>query len=611
MQPVLNHSIASNLNRNPVKLFEKSIFYVVFISILIKSLAVLGYVHPLNFSNKLLLVGGILVYLAFIFILIAFAFLFKNKARIGFLLLLNFVISFLFVMDIWYFRGYGNLASVHLIKETANLENLSDSIFSMARLKDAAFFIDIVLLGGLAFFYRNIFLGFQRRVKTFFILFLASALYITAVSVLIDVVKIIPNQTFFYTSWVPTRTVSQLSPLGYHYLDLFLFVVESHQITLSKTQKNSIETWFRDKKENLPDNKFKEIFKGKNLIFIQVESLENFVINQKMNGQEITPNLNKMLKNSIYFSNFYEQINNGGSTDADFMANTSIYPLRMGSTFFRYPDNVYNSLPKLLQKQAYSTIAIHPDRAAYWNWLPNLKAIGFEKCIDSEYFDKAEQIGLGISDGSFLRQVEPILKKQKQPFYSFIVTLTSHSPFNLPKKYRELKMDSKLDKTKLGGYFQSAHYTDKQIGSFISKLDEDGILDNSVVVIYGDHCGIHRYYKDELKSIKPQEAWWLETNQQIPLIIYQKNMQQEESKIIGGQIDILPTIAYIMGIDEKEIESSAMGRNLFKTRKNFAVSAHSEFIGEASNQKEIENEIKGLALADMMIQSNYFKRMNK
>jgi lipoteichoic acid synthase len=284
-----------------------------------------------------------------------------------------------------------------------------------------------------------------------------------------------------------------------------------------------------------------------------------------------------------------------------------VYPVRIGSTFFRYPDNSYNSLPKLLIKQGYGTIAIHPDRAAYWNWMPSLKAIGFEKCIDSEAFKKDEEIGLGLSDGSFLRQVEPMLKEQKQPFYSFIVTLTSHSPFNLPGKYRELSLNSKLDKTKLGGYFQSVHYTDKQIGAFIKKLDSDNLLDNTVVVIYGDHCGIHRYYKDEIKNIKPWENWWLESNEEIPFIIYQKNMKPVENKVIGGQIDIMSTIAYTVGIKEEEMANTAMGRNLFKTKKNFAVTAHGEFIGDSVNTKDKENEIKGLKLADLIIQSDYFK----
>jgi phosphoglycerol transferase MdoB-like AlkP superfamily enzyme len=136
------------------------------------------------------------------------------------------------------------------------------------------------------------------------------------------------------------------------------------------------------------------LLKGKNLIFIQLESFENFVIGQKINNQEITPNLNRFLKNSIYFDSIEEQVHLGTSSDSDLLVNASVYPVRSGSTFFRYPDNTYNSLPKLLEKSGYSTLAIHPDKGAYWNWMPALKSMGFQKCIDASYFNMTEFIGL-------------------------------------------------------------------------------------------------------------------------------------------------------------------------------------------------------------------------
>ncbi len=105
--------------------------------------------------------------------------------------------------------------------------------------------------------------------------------------------------------------------------------------------------------------------KGKNLIYIQVESLENFVIGKTVNGKEITPNLNKLVQKSLYFPNTFEQVNEGTSSDADLMVNTSMLPLRQGSTFFRYPNTNYNSLPNLLEGEGYATSAIHPDKGSF------------------------------------------------------------------------------------------------------------------------------------------------------------------------------------------------------------------------------------------------------
>ncbi|MCO5386311.1 MAG: sulfatase-like hydrolase/transferase [Desulfosporosinus sp.] len=123
-------------------------------------------------------------------------------------------------------------------------------------------------------------------------------------------------------------------------------------------------------------------------------------------------------------------------------------------------------MPKILREDGYNTLAIHPDKGSYWNWMPALTAIGFEKTMDESRFNLDEKIGLGLSDGSYFRQLAPIISEQKQPFYNFMVTLTSHNPFDLPEQYRSLILSEEFDKSKLGGYFQSIRYTDEQLGIF-------------------------------------------------------------------------------------------------------------------------------------------------
>ena len=288
------------------------------------------------------------------------------------------------------------------------------------------------------------------------------------------------------------------------------------------------------------------------------------------------------------------------------MTNTSVYPIRTGATFFRFPNNTYNSLPKLLQGMGYSTLAIHGDRGSYWNWVPALTSIGFEKTMDETHFNTDEKIGLGISDGSYFKQVAPILASEKQPFYNFIVTLTSHSPFDLPDQYRKLALSEDLNKTKLGGYFQSVNYTDEQIGNFIGTLDKSGVLNNSVVVIYGDHTGVHKYYNDEVKEVQPQENWWLDDSKRIPLIIYHKGMKAREIEITGGQIDTMPTVAYLMGITEERYKNTVFGRNLLNTNQDFAVLANKQYVGKAADNEEIQEKLQGIDLADLIIRKNYF-----
>ena len=598
---------------NLVSTLMDVLLYYTFGAILFKSIVFLSFtvsenLSVSNFEKVYKSIWSLPIYCSFIAILLSFAFLFKGRLRLWFLILLNLAVSVLLVFDMWYYRGFGDFISLHLLKQSANLDSMSNSIFSMGRSADLIFIFDIPILFVIALACRNIYKKMTRSVILFALLIIASSGYIAYMHHKVDTVEQGQKQILFRICWTPNQTIFDLSPVGYHLYDIYCYWQDNQQLVLKPEEKQQINSWFEAKKENLPDNQYKSMFKGKNLIFIQVESLENFVINQKINGQEITPNLNKLLKNSLYFSNFYEQVYNGTSSDADLMANTSVYPVRRGSTFFRYPYNTYNSMPLLLQKQGYSTLAIHPDKGAFWNWMEALTSFGFQKCLDASYFVQDEKIGLGLSDASFFRQLEPIVVKEKQPFYTFMVTLTSHSPFDLPEKYRELKIDEKLDKTKLGGYFQSINYADKQIGSFISKLDTDMSLDNTVIVIYGDHCGIHKYYTDEVNAIQPSESWWLNNNTQIPFIIYQNHLQGQEIKITGGQIDILPTVSYLMGIDQNAIADTAMGRNLLNTKKDFAVLASKDFKGVSSSEKDKQDEIDGIDIADKIIRSNYFKQ---
>lgn len=550
---------------------------------------------------------SIIIILGFTAVIVSFSYLFKNRVHLWFLFLINLFISVIMIGDLWYYRSNQSFLSPHLLSITGNLDNLSDSVFSMIRLVDFVFASDLLLIMIFMKKLRKKYMSFNRNIFLFILVFLLSTGAIWLKHYKADILENGSKEIVFRICWTPNQTMGNLSPIGYHIYETYKYVIDSKEVALSPEEKNKIASWFDRKKEDLPDNKYYGLFKGKNLIFLQVESLEKFVLNKSVNGQEITPNLNKLLNNSIFFTNFYEQVNNGTSSDSDLMSNTSVYPVRSGSTFFRYPNNSYNSLPKLLQKSGYSTLAIHPDKGAYWNWMPALYSIGFQKCVDASNFKMDEVIGLGLSDGSYLKQVAPIIAKQPKPFYTFMVTLTSHGPFNLPKEYRELTLDKSLDETKLGGYFQSIHYTDKHIGLFIDSLAKENLLDDTVIVIFGDHCGIHKYYADELPGIKPSQDWWMENNTQIPFIVYNKNMNPEKINVSGGQIDTLPTAAYLMGINKKEYENTAMGRNLLNTKKDFAVLSTRNFIGKYNNEQEKKDAIDGIDIADLIIRSNYFK----
>lgn len=593
-----------------------SILIVTVVGLLLKFIFFLGIVNNdntsvFNLQRALLSFSArppLLVYTAFIMIILCFAFLFKKRARFCFLVVCNFLISLLLLFDIMHFRGFSAFLSPYLLSETTNLNNLTSDVISMLRPIDSLFFLDLIIIIAVGVIFKRLHNQAKRNVYVLIVCLFLSGSYLYYQHVRLDI-NGTGDMMLFKESWVPNQTMSNLSPIGYHAFDIYNFIINEHVTNITSSEKQKIKNWFDVKHENLPPNQFSGLFKGQNLLIIQVESLENSVINQKINGQEITPTLNKLLANSLYFPNYYEQVNTGNSSDSDLMTNASVYPVRSGAAFFRFPSNTYNSLPKMLEAVGYDTVAIHSDIGSYWNWMPALTAMGFNKTIDEAYFKMDEKIGLGLSDASYLKQIAPFLTSQKAPFYNFLVTQTSHGPFDLPAEFRTLKISADLDGTKLGGYLQSINYTDRQIGILLDKLKKSGVLDNTVLVIYGDHTGVHKYYDDQVQAMPNPEKWWLDDSKRIPLIIYHKDMKKQVINTTGGQIDLLPTLASLLGIDEEVYKNTAFGRNLLNTQKNFAVLANKQFVGRQDNNEEKLHAMNGLDISNLIVTKNYFHKL--
>lgn len=550
------------------------------------------------------------IYILFIILLLSLTYLFQKRAHLCALIIANIIYTVLIIGDLWIFRGFNSFLSLHLLTETSNLNNMSEGVMSMARPIDIIFIVDIVVMIVLSVLYSKRYKQMEKTRGVFSILFIFSLAFILIFHAAYDFHG---NQysgpTLFKTQWVPYATMRNLGPVGYHIYDTLMFTSDNMPYQLTSDDKKSISAWLNYKNENLPDNKYSGIFKGKNVIIIQVESLENFILNHSYENQVITPNLNKMLKSSIYFPNYFEQVNNGTSSDADLMTNASVFPVRRGSTFFRFPDNKYNTMPDILKKFGYTTGAYHADYGYYWNVKNALANFGFDQFMDINSFPKKDAYFMGLTDQCFLSQVSDIVSAKKQPFYAFCVTTTSHMPFNnLRPDLKTMKLPADFDKTHMGGYYQCFHYTDAQIGNFIDSLDKKGLLDNTVVVIYGDHTSIHKYYGDEVAKMQPQESWW-NNGYRIPLIIYSKGMKGEVIPTDGGQIDLMPTLAYTLGIDKSLYQNTTMGRNLLNTDKSYAILSNGTIMGkETLSKQDIAHVNESFNIADMITRSDYFNK---
>jgi Phosphoglycerol transferase and related proteins, alkaline phosphatase superfamily len=291
---------------------------------------------------------------------------------------------------------------------------------------------------------------------------------------------------------------------------------------------------------------------GRNLIIIQVESLQGFVINNTFNGQEITPNLNALIKdNSFYFPNYYYIVGAGNTSDAEFTVNNSLYPPTDTSAYVKYTDKDYYGLPFVLKDNGYKTADVfHGYLREYWNRDKAYPYQGFDNYYSKDTYSTDDIIGLGVSDEKFFSESVDILKTKEQPFYAFMITLSSHNPFSLPQNKRMLKVPAELDDTLFANYFEAINYTDYAIGQLMNNLKEAGLYDNSVIVIYGDHYGMpndaenyslasnyfgHLYYENDLFRV--------------PMIIHIPGSGVTKTVTrASSHIDVMPTVLNLLGI---------------------------------------------------------------
>ena len=198
--------------------------------------------------------------------------------------------------------------------------------------------------------------------------------------------------------------------------------------------------YFSEKEEEVSDNKYTNIFKDKNVIMMHLESVMTFFVDLKINGVEVTPNLNKLTKEGLYFNNFYPEISVGTSSDTEFTVNTSLLPVSSGTVFVSYYDREYISLESLLAEKDYYTFSMHGNKASMWNRDKMHPSLGYKGMYFEDKYEIDETVGLGLSDVSFFNQILPILteiEQENKKYMGTIITLSNHTPFADLDKYGE------------------------------------------------------------------------------------------------------------------------------------------------------------------------------
>ncbi len=320
------------------------------------------------------------------------------------------------------------------------------------------------------------------------------------------------------------------------------------------------------------DSTYYGLAEGKNLIVLQVEALQNFVLGTTYNGQVVTPNVNRLLgEDTLYFNNYYYQIGGGNTADAEFAVNNSLFGPENEAAYVKYADNDYYGLPWLLKENGYSgAYAFHGYYGDFWNRETAYIGQGFDDFFSIEDFDQNDMFPMGLSDRQLFTQSMDRLTTFAEPFYAFYVTVSSHHPYAIPLKDRGITLYPEDESTLFGLYMHSVNYVDTVIGEFLDMLKEAGLYDNSVIVIYGDHYALPNTddkIADQVRKLTG-EPYTIFDVFNVPLLIHIPGMGNAETiETAGGHVDLMPTLLNLLGLENDK--TIMFGQNLLSASSGF------------------------------------------
>lgn len=491
------------------------------------------------------------------------------RGRIVALILLNLIASFVLYADIIYYRYFQDLISVPVLLQFSQVDSLGESIGTLLRATDFILFLDWIVIIPFAIYalwrgrsdlrqaneYRRKPAGMQKAIVRIVLSAVIFGIGTSLVFTNVNEAKRTWGQGILVGNWWNLSIYNMTGALGFHGYDVYRYV-KQHWLdaeTVTAEQYSGAKNWIQergDQRKTLEQDALFGAYKGSNVIMLQLEAFQNFMVNKSIGGKEITPNLNDLIEQSAYFSQFYQQTAQGRTSDADFMANCSMQPVTNGSVFIQYAPNEFDCMSSTLKANDYGTSVFHSYEGGFWNRNTMYKNMQYDQFYSLKHFQLDEKIGWALGDKSFFRQSFDVIADQKQPFYSFLITLSSHYPFTMPEEEQKLNL-GELDGTLMGDYLQSIHYVDAALGELVDRMKAEGLWDHTILVMYGDHDNsINDWSLFETFLGKPLND--LESQmivKQVPLLIHlPKNEHAGTYTNVGGQLDVTPTIMHLLGI---------------------------------------------------------------
>lgn len=519
-------------------------------------------------------------------LLFGLAFYFK-RSRFFYPVLMGIDIAntLLLYLNVIYYREFTDFMTIATMTGYSKVnQGLSGSSLALTNFHDVFYWLDIVIILLLMLFRK---IKFDPRAFSHRLAFAFTSVSLVIFGINLMIAEMDRPQLL-------GRTFDRVYIVKYLGLDAFTgydLVKSEHVSQMRKSAtKSQLKTVEKFTKEHYaaPNKKLFGIAKGRNVIVIHLESFQQFLIDKKINGQEVTPFLNSLYhgQDTYAFSNFFNQVGQGKTSDAENMLETSTYGLSQGSLFATLGnDNTFQGAPAILNQRAgYTSAVFHGNVASFWNRNNVYKNLGYQYFFDASYFDTSgdKATGYGLKDKLLFADSIKYLQHLQQPFYVKYLTVTNHFPFDLDDEDK----DSNFTTTNTGSstvdnYFVTAHYLDQSLQEFFNYLDKTGLAKKSIIMIYGDHYGISNSENKNLASVlgKNADDWTDFDNvqmQRVPLmfVIPGSGGHGGIYSTYGGEIDVLPTLLHLLGISTKRYIQ--FGTDLFSSQHDQVVALRNQ-----------------------------------
>ncbi|WP_339214666.1 LTA synthase family protein [Ornithinibacillus sp. FSL M8-0202] len=490
--------------------------------------------------------------------------------------------TFIIFANLVFYRSFSDFITVPQLIQGGTMGDLGSSILSLIKVYDILLFLDVIIIWYLSKKHQELVVTKYPRSGKVCALALSLALLVGNFFL-----AEMERPQLFTRAFDREYLVKYIGLFNYHIYDVVLHSkVKTQHVFADGSELPTIKEYVDNVIETNAESELFGVAKDKNVIFISAESLQSFVINNTVNGQEVTPFLNRLVEDedTYYFENFYHQTEQGKTSDSEFLTENSLYPLPRGAVFYTHAQNDYYALPEMLGNEGYYTTVFHANNDSFYNRDQMYPSLGFDHFYDVDAYEVNDynSVGWGLKDKPFFEQSMKYLTTLTEPYYAKFITLTNHFPFELDEMDKSIERYDSNSNT-LNNYFPTVRYMDESIEEFFQMLKDSGIYDKSIIIIMGDHYGISSNHNKamsmylEKDEITPYDHVQL---QRVPLFIHIPGHGKGEVRsTISGQIDLKPTILSLLGIEHKD--DIYFGNDLFvDDRKDYIALRNGDVITE-------------------------------